>query len=89
VAISDALFRAQILHTQTSKRGEKRRIFGYEKVCTSQCKPLKNIEIMQQNQAHKFCIAPMMDWNDFSFISTTSQAACAKRVQRESANRNN
>jgi hypothetical protein len=31
----------------------------------------------------------MMDWNDFSFISTTSQAACAKRVQRESANRNN
>jgi hypothetical protein len=36
-----------------------------------------------------FAVAPMMEWNDFSFISTTSQAACAKRVQRESANRNN
>jgi tRNA-dihydrouridine synthase A len=64
VAIAEALFRAQILHTETSKQGKKRRIFGYENVCTSQCKPLEYIEIMQQNQAHKFCIAPMMDWTD-------------------------
>jgi hypothetical protein len=61
--------RVQILCTQASKRGEFGRIFGYKRVHTSTTKPLEYSEIMLINQAHKFSIAPMMDWTDSPSVS--------------------
>ena len=54
----------QIVCTEASKLGEKRRIHGYKRSAHDGLKPLKSIEKMQQYQAHRFCVAPMMEWTD-------------------------
>jgi|GEM_PF-5608 len=64
VAIVHQAFRVQNVCTEMSKPGEKRRIRGCQGAHPTAPPPLKGIQIVQKNQSHKFCIAPMMEWTD-------------------------
>src|SRR5262245_60560062 len=57
--------------TETSNKGRKSSQHGVETSAhepTSRCEPTKK---MQPNQSHRFCIAPMMDWNESASDSMT------------------